>query len=73
MNNNCNKCNKNNIIKQFFCCISNEKVTDLCDNCREEYFILFPGKKYVVTKRKGLKNILLEYKKFLYNYLHRVI
>jgi hypothetical protein len=69
MNNNCSKCYDNNIINKFFCCNSNEKSNDLCDACREKYFILFPNKQYEVTKKQGLSNLLLEHKKYLYKYL----
>lgn len=73
MNYNCSGCIDNTIIKKFFCCNLTEKSNELCDNCREKKFILFPHKQYEVTKRQGLTNLLLEHKKFLYNYLHTVI
>ena len=69
MNYNCSQCiNNNNIIRKFLCCNSIQKSNDLCDNCREKNFILFPNKNYIVTKKQGLKNLLLEHKKYLNNY-----
>jgi hypothetical protein len=55
----CSRCryDKSNIIKSLFCCSSKEKKsTDLCDVCKEEYFILYSYKKNA-KKNYPLKKI----------------